>query len=183
MLERIERQQGNSILTNSKETLHKVIDIEKERNMIRKEKDNENDGLIKVVNKEDNHKKSNSLKEEIDEKLKSIERTMDYTQDNSLVKLAKKIEILNSPIEIKEMKKDITILEITELSDNEKPNRHITNIICHKCEEYVHTKKQCDRHNKIVKQISKLEFKKDIINELMEIFNVKQKEIDQVMKN
>ena len=53
--------------------------------MIRKEKDNENDGLIKVVNKEDNHKKSNSLKEEIDEKLKSIERTMDYTQDNSHV--------------------------------------------------------------------------------------------------
>ena len=41
MLERIERQQGNSILTNSKETLHKVIDIEKERNMIRKQKDNE----------------------------------------------------------------------------------------------------------------------------------------------
>ena len=41
MLERIERQQGNSILTNSKETLRKVIDIEKERNMIRKQKDNE----------------------------------------------------------------------------------------------------------------------------------------------
>ena len=85
---------------------------------------------------------------------------MDYTRDNSLVKLAKKMEILNSPIEIKEMKKDITILEITELSDNEKPNRHITNIICHKCEEYVHTKKQCDRHNKIVKQVSKLELRK-----------------------
>ena len=46
------------------------------------------------------------------------------------------------------------------------------------CKEYEHTKKQCDRHNKIVKQISKLEFEKDIINELMEIFNVKQKEID-----
>ena len=48
MLERIERQQGNSTITNSKdETLHKVIDIEKERdidkdkerNMIRKQKD------------------------------------------------------------------------------------------------------------------------------------------------
>ena len=85
MLERIERQQGNSILTNSKETLRKVIDIEKERNMIRKEKDNENDGLIKVVNKEEkdnSSKKSNSLKEEIDEILKSIERSMTYTQDN-----------------------------------------------------------------------------------------------------
>ena len=41
-------------------------------------------------------------------------------------------------------------------------------------------KKQCDRHNKNVKCISKLEFEKDIINELMEIFNVNQKEIDQV---
>ena len=48
MLERIERQQGNSTITNSKdETLRKVIDIEKERdinkdkerNIIRKEKD------------------------------------------------------------------------------------------------------------------------------------------------
>ena len=99
-----------------------------------------------------------------------------------IVELAKKIEILNSPIEIKEMKKDITILEITELSDNEKSDRHIRNIICHKCKQYGHTKKQCDKHNKIVKQISKLEFEKDVINELMEIFNVKQKEIDQVMK-
>ena len=107
---------------------------------------------------------------------------MDYTRDNSLVELAKKIEILNSLIETKEMKKDITVLEITELSDNEKLDRHIRNIICHKCKEYGHTKKQCDRHNKIVKQISKLEFEKDIINELMEIFNVKQKEIDQIMK-
>ena len=109
---------------------------------------------------------------------------MDYTWANSLVELAKKIEIFNSPIEIKEMKKDITVLEITELSDNEneKPDRHIRNIICYKCKEYGHTKKQCDRHKKNVKRISKLEFEKDIINELMEIFNVKQKEIDQIMK-
>ena len=35
---------------------------------------------------------------------------------------------------------------------------------------------------KIVKQISKLEFEKDVINELMGMFNVKQKEIDQVKK-
>ena len=33
-----------------------------------------------------------------------------------------------------------------------------------------------------VKQISKLEFEKDVINELMEMFDVKQKEIDQVKK-
>ena len=54
--------------------------------------------------------------------------------------------------------------------------------ICHKCKEYGHTKKQCERHNKIVKQISKLDFEKDIVNELMKIFNVKQKEIDQIKK-
>ena len=52
----------------------------------------------------------------------------------------------------------------------------------HKCKEYGHTKKQCNRHNKNVKRISKLEFEKDIIRELMEIFNVNQKEIDQVKK-
>ena len=73
--------------------------------------------MIKVVNKEDSSKKSNSFKEKIDETLKSIENSMDYTQDTSLVELAKKIEILNSPIKIKEMK-DITVLEITKLSDN-----------------------------------------------------------------
>ena len=47
-------------------------------------------------------------------------------------------------------------------------------VVCFKCKGYGHTKKQCDKHNKIVKQISKLDFEKDIINELMEIFNVKQ---------
>ena len=98
--------------------------------MIRKEKAKENDDLIKVVSKEDNSKKSNNFKEEIDERLKSIEKNMDYTWDNSLVELAKKIEILNSPIEIKEMKNDIKFFEITELLDNEKPDRHIKNIIC-----------------------------------------------------
>ena len=192
---RIERRQGNSTLTNSKETLHRELEIEKDIMKKNKERYNndslekvvnkENDSLEKVVNKEeknDSSKKSNSIKEEIDERLKSIEGTMDYTRENSLVELAKKIEILNSPIEKKEMKKDITVLEITELSDNEKTNRHIRNIICHKCKEYGHTKKQCERHNKIVKQISKFEFEKDVINELMEMFDVKQKEIDQVKK-
>ena len=56
------------------------------------------------------------------------------------------------------------------------------NTICHKYKQYGHIKKQCDRHNKIVKQISKLEFEKDVINELMEMFDVKEKEIDQVTK-
>ena len=34
----------------------------------------------------------------------------------------------------------------------------------------------------IIKLLNKLEFEKDIINELIEIFNVNQKEIDQVKK-
>ena len=68
------------------------------------------------------------------------------------------------------------------VSDNEKIDRLVSNTICHKCKGYGHTKKQCDRHNKNVKHISKLEFEKDIINEVMEIFNVNQKEIDQVKK-
>ena len=102
---------------------------------------------------------------------------MIYTQNNSLAELTKKIEILNSPLDI-DRKRDITILNIIESSDNEKNNRHTGNTIFHKCKQYGHTKKQCDRHNKIVKQISKLEFEKDIINELMEMFNVKQKEIE-----
>ena len=50
---------------------------------------------------------------------------------------------------------------------------HTRNTIYHKCKQYGHTKKQCDRHNKIVKQINKLEFEKDVINELMEMFDVK----------
>ena len=108
MLKRIEREQGNSTLTNSGDgTLCKELDIGKdivkERNMKEKKGDS-------LVNKErtnnspsnnDSSKKSNSFKQEIDERLKSIERTVDYTWDNSLVELAKKIEILNSPIEIK----------------------------------------------------------------------------------
>ena len=34
----------------------------------------------------------------------------------------------------------------------------------------------------IIKLLNKLEFEKDVINELIEIFNVNQKEIDQVKK-
>ena len=81
ILERIERQQGNSTLTNSKDrTLRKELDVGKERDIMKKEKERyNNDSLEKVVNKEEkdnNSKKSNSLKKEIDERLKSIERSI-----------------------------------------------------------------------------------------------------------
>ena len=170
----MERQQSNITLTNSKETLRKEIDIGKERNITRKEK--EDDSLVNKERTKNSPRNNDSLKEKIDERLKSIERSMIYTQDNGLAELAKKIEILNSPLDT-DKKRDITILNNI---DNEKTDRHIRNTICHKCRQYVHTKKQCDRHNKIIKQISKLEFEKDVINKLMEMFDVKQKEIDQV---
>ena len=91
------------------------------------------------------------------------------------------MKILSTPLEI-DRKRDIAVLNTNELSDNEKTNRHVSNTICDKCKGYGHTKKQCDRHNKNVKHISKLEFEKDIINELMEIFNVNQKEKEKESK-
>ena len=95
-----------------------------------------------------------------------------------MIELTKKIEILNSPLDI-DIERGITVLNTTESSDNEENDKLIRNTIYHWCKQYGHTKRQCDRHNKIVKQISKLEFEKDVINELMEMFDVKQKEIDQ----
>ena len=147
------------------------------------EKEKESISLINLVNKEDKNisKKSNSFKEEIGERLKSIQRSMTCTSDTSLTELTKKIEILNSPLDI-DIERGITVLNTTESSDNEENDRLIRNTICHKCKQYGHTKRQCDRHNKIVKQISKLEFEKNVINELMEMFNIKLKEIDQVKK-
>ena len=151
MLEKIERQNDNTLKLVNIETLRKKLDIERdierERHMTRKgiEKERHNsDSLEKVFNKEeknDSSKKSNSLKEEIDKKLKSIKRFMTDTQDNSLAELIKKIEILNSPLEKKEIERDIAILDITETSNNDKNDRRIRNTIFHKCKEYEHTKK------------------------------------------
>ena len=170
MLEKIERQNDVKI-----EAIRKKIDIKEEV-----EKARQMSTLVELVNKgwtNNGPRNNDSFKKKIDERLKSIERFMIYTQNDSLVELTKKIEILNSPLDI-DRKRDITVLNTTKSLDNEKTDRHIRNTICHKCKQCGHTKRQCDRHNKIVKQISKLEFEKDIINELMEMFNVKQKEID-----
>ena len=52
---------------------------------------------VEVVNRKD--KKCNSLKEKIDERLKSIERDIIYTQTDSLTELTKKMKILNTPLE------------------------------------------------------------------------------------
>ena len=55
--------------------------------------------------------------------------------NNNLAELAKKIEIFNSLLNI-DRKRNITILNTTELSDNEKTDKHIRNTICHKCKQY-----------------------------------------------
>ena len=44
---------------------------------------------------------------------------MIYTQNDSLAELTKKIENLNSPLDI-DKKRNITVLNTTETSDNEK---------------------------------------------------------------
>ena len=64
--------------------------------------------LVELVNKgwtNNSSRNNDSLKEKIDERLKSIERSMIYTQNDSLAKLTKKIEILNSPLDIDRKKK------------------------------------------------------------------------------
>ena len=61
-------------------------------------------------------------------------------EDDSLAELDKKIEILNSLLDI-DRKRDITVLNNTESLDNEKTDRHIRNTIFHKCKQYGHTKK------------------------------------------
>ena len=76
--------------------------------------------------------KNNNLKEEIEERLKLIERSIVDTQNDSLTELTKKIKILNTHLDI-DKKRDIAILNTTELSDNEKIGRHVSNTICYKC--------------------------------------------------
>ena len=91
-----------------------------------------------VVKKGD--KKCNSLKEKIDERLKAIEKDIIYTQTDSLTELTKKMKILKTPLKI-ERKRNVAVLNTIELSDNEKIDRTVRNIICHKCKKEGHTKK------------------------------------------
>ena len=132
-----------------KESLRRKLDAEEEIgkdepkekekvNKGRKSKNNlkekvNSDSVVKlkmeVVNKKD---KCDSLKEKIDERLKLIERSIVETQNNSLIELNKKMKILNTPLEI-DRKRDIVVLNTTQLSDNEKIDKQMNNIICHKC--------------------------------------------------
>ena len=127
MLEKIERQNNEKI----RRKLDTKEEIEKER---------QKSTLVEQVNKGWKNNNNDSLKEKIDERLKSIERTMIYTQDDSLAELTKKIEILNTHLDI-DKKRGITVLNTTESSDNEKTDKHVRNTNCHKCKEYGHTKK------------------------------------------
>ena len=86
MLERIERQQGNCTLTNSKDgTLRKELDIGKdivkERNMIRKVK--ENDSLEKTNNSPRNDDSSKEMFER--QNYEMIRRKLDTKEEERLV--------------------------------------------------------------------------------------------------
>ena len=50
------------------------------------------------------------------------------------------MKILKTPLEI-ERKRNVAVLNTIELSDNEKIDRTVRNIICHKCKKDGHTKK------------------------------------------
>ena len=142
--------------TSSKESLRRKIEVEEKirhvREIVNKGRKNNYDNLkekvnsdsvvkakeeiVKVVNRKD---KWNSLKEIVDERLKLIERSIIDTQNDSLTELTKKIKILNTPLQT-DRNRDITVLNTTELSNNEKTDRHVSNTICHKCKGYGHTK-------------------------------------------
>ena len=53
-------------------------------------KEKENDSLVNKGWKNDSSKKNDSFREKVDERLKSIKRSMIYTQDNGLAELAKR---------------------------------------------------------------------------------------------
>ena len=82
-----------------------------------------------IVNKERKNNNNDSLKEKINERLKSIERSIIYTQNDSLAKLTKKMEILNIPLDI-DRKRALTILNTTKTSDNENNDKHTRDTIC-----------------------------------------------------
>ena len=145
----MQKPKANSSL---KESLHRKLETKDEIGKVNKGRKNNNNGNLKekansdsvvkvkveVVNKK--AKKCNSLKETIDERLKLIERSIVDTQNNSLTELTKKMKTLNTPLEI-DRKRDIAVLNTTELSDNEKTDKHVNNTICHKCKKHGHTKK------------------------------------------
>ena len=142
---------NNSLKESLRRKLDTMDEIEKVNNG-RKSKNNlkekvNSDSVVKakmeVVNKRD--KKYSSFKDKIDERLKLIERSIVETQNDSLTKLTKKMKILNTPLEIDKKRDNIAVLNTTELSNNEKNDRHVNNTICHKCKGYGHTKKQCGK--------------------------------------
>ena len=95
MLEKIERQNDTIVKI---EAIRKKLDIKGDI-----ERERQRSTLVELVDKgwtNNSPKKNDSLKKKIDERLKSIERSMIYIQNNSLAELTKKIEILNSPLDI-----------------------------------------------------------------------------------
>ena len=92
-------------------------DIKKEKELTKEEIDKEKLKLREIVNKGWENNNNDNLKEKIYERIKSIERSIIYIQNDSLAELTKKLEILNTPLDI-DRKRNITVLNTTESSDN-----------------------------------------------------------------
>ena len=104
------RKKENSTL---EESLCRKLETKDEIGKVNKGRKNNNNGnsdsvvkvkmeKVKVVNK---NKKCNSLKEKINERLKSIERDIIQTQTDSLTELTKKMKILNTALKIDRKKR------------------------------------------------------------------------------
>ena len=75
-----------------KESLRRKLEVEEE---IGKDEIKEREKV-----KKGRKHKNNNLKEEIEKRVKSIEKDIIYTQMDSLTELTKKMKILNTPLEI-----------------------------------------------------------------------------------
>ena len=121
--DKLYERQNNEMVRRMLDTKEIERDSEKVVNNGRKNNYGNSDSVVKVK-MEVKDKKCNSFKEEIDERLKTIDRA----KNNSLIELAKKIEILSLPIET-DRKRDITVLNTIELSNSEKTERYVNNTI------------------------------------------------------
>ena len=135
-----------------------------------------NNRILKVEVKD---KKCKSLKEMIDERLKLIERSIIETQNDSLTKLTRKIKILNTPLQT-DRNRDITVLNTTELSDNEETDRHVSNTICHKCKKYGHHVTDYRKKEKDKKEKIKMKIKQVNLQDLMTEAKRVKKEIKEI---
>ena len=93
------KRQKDIIETNDQRRSERQKDEDVTRRRLKEEIGKDELKEREIVNKREKNK-NNKLKVEIDKRLKLIERSTVDIQNNSLTELIKKIEILNTPLEI-----------------------------------------------------------------------------------